>query len=226
MTELATNFTRTCVSKTCRGPEHEATAGLLCKPALLRLTRTIGEMPALFDWLSANLAPGSASTDAPVSGSRERPLPISSSVHDQAELIRQTLNGWARCVAEERDLTGPWRPLNPHSLAERDRLQRGVEMTCTVNALATFLLAHLDWAASQPWIDDLDEEMRDLARDGHAIAPTKPGRHDLPAPCPDCQTRALARWDGEDHVICRHCHAMWSEETYARLVRVLALEAS
>lgn len=216
----------TCLAKTCKGERHEAAVGHLCKPALSRLTRTIGEMPALHDWLRSNLAPGSASTEAPVSGSRERPLPISSAVHDHAEHIRQILNSWARLVAEDRNLTGPWRALNPHSLAERDRLRHGKEQTASVNALATFLLAHLDWCAHQDWIDDLDEEMRDLARDGHGIAPTKPGRHDLPAPCPDCDLMALARWDGEDHVICRNCHAMWDELEYKRLVHVLAQQAS
>lgn len=216
-----------CISKTCRGEEHEALPPLLiCKPASQRLTRTIGEMPALHDWLRANLTPGAASTDAPVSGSRERPIPLAAGVYDHAELIRQTLNGWARIVAEDRQLTGPWRSLAQDSLAERDRLARGKEQTSTVNALAVFLLAHLDWAMGQTWVDDLTEEMSDLARTGHGLAPTKPGRHDLPAPCPDCDLMALARWDGEDHVICRNCHAMWDENEYKRLVIVLSQQAS
>lgn len=45
--------------------------------------------------------------------------------------------------------------------------------------------------------------------------------HQLAAPCPQCDTRALIRRDGADQVECRLCGASWPESRYELLVRAL-----
>lgn len=45
--------------------------------------------------------------------------------------------------------------------------------------------------------------------------------HRLKAPCPNCDMRTLRRRDGEDHIRCTHCHTLWTEIEYQRLVLVL-----
>jgi hypothetical protein len=45
--------------------------------------------------------------------------------------------------------------------------------------------------------------------------------HQLAAPCPQCDTRALIRRDGADSVECRLCGASWPESRYELLVRAL-----
>jgi ribosomal protein L37AE/L43A len=45
--------------------------------------------------------------------------------------------------------------------------------------------------------------------------------HQLAAPCPTCDTRALIRRDGADKVECRMCGNAWPEARYALLARAL-----
>lgn len=45
--------------------------------------------------------------------------------------------------------------------------------------------------------------------------------HRLAAPCPHCDTRALVRRDGDDHVECSMCRSSWPEKHYQLLVRML-----
>lgn len=184
---------------------HQAEHGQLCRPAYLRLEQHLAELPARSAWLHANLAAGGAGRSDMVTGTRDKPVPIKISVHDHLELIRGTLTSWATLIAEERDLRGP---ANNH-----------------VNTTATFLVAHLDWSAHQPWINDLCSEINDLTRTAHQLAPSNPGKHHLPAPCPSCDLLALEREDGADYVECQNCGRLWQQEEYQRLVVVLAAES-
>lgn len=48
--------------------------------------------------------------------------------------------------------------------------------------------------------------------------------HQLAAPCPSCDTRALIRKDGAERVECRMCGNTWPEERYELLTRALAAD--
>lgn len=48
--------------------------------------------------------------------------------------------------------------------------------------------------------------------------------HQLAAPCPHCDARALIRRDGDDHVSCRLCGQAWPERHYALLARIVVAE--
>jgi hypothetical protein len=199
-------------------PAHGAEVGYLCRPAFSRLERQIAELPALHHWLHANLPTGggSALDPNPVSGSGDEPLPIRDTVADHLTRIVQVLSSWARMVAEERDLCGPWRPLHPDGLPERDRLRRAVEQTATLEQLATFLLAHLPWAAGQPWVDDFAGEVDELTVDAHDLVPSRPRTYRLPLPCMSCG-EMLSRRDGSD-IECRTCGRLWRVEQYPQLM--------
>ncbi len=190
-----------------RADHHPAVPGtMFCKSATERLTKTIAELPALHSWLHANLASGGGGGDK-VTGTRDKPVPINLGVHDHAEHVVFTLASWARMVAEDRGLHGP--------------------SNATPSATATFLLAHLDWIVRQDWAPDAAEEISDLSRKAHGIVPSRPERHELPAPCPadGCGYLSLVRYDGESHVRCEVCGAVWDEKEYVRLTIVLADEA-
>jgi hypothetical protein len=45
--------------------------------------------------------------------------------------------------------------------------------------------------------------------------------HQLAAPCPHCNARALVRRDGADNVVCRMCQQSWPEHHYALLARMV-----
>lgn len=80
-----------------------------------------------------------------------------------------------------------------------------MEQTATLKDLTTFLLAHLDWASEQPWVDDYATEIEDLTRTAHGLAPSRPQNYRLPAPCPSCGASELHRRDGDDFVSCLSC---------------------
>ena len=186
-------------------PEHQAEIGLLCRPGFDRLEQTIAELPALLGWLHANLASGgSGEHDGSKRTKGEPPIPIRENVHDLVTETAAVLTSWAMMIAEERQLVGP---RSPHP-----------------TATATFLVAHLPWAAQQTWIDALAVEILDLSRNGHQLAPSRPRTYRLPAPCPTCNALELHRQDGDDYVSCGSCGRLWTEAEYVRLVVVLAGE--
>ncbi len=211
----------------CLLPHHdeptEAYLGLLCRPAWKQLERQVAELPALANWLEANLAAGGKGESQKVKGTREDPIPIRPAVIDTQADMLGIVNAWARLIAEERDLQGPWRPLRSDSLAERDRLQRGIEQTASLSDLCTFLGAHLAWAAEQRWIDDLTSEIGQLTGRAQAVMPYRAERHDLNAPCPnpDCNAKSLSRYDGDSHIHCRSCHERWDQDRWDRLGLIL-----
>lgn len=204
---------------------HPATVGFLCKSGMERLTQHLAELPALAHWLHANLSGGSGSGFGDyTTGSREKPLPIKTGIADHLTQITDTVNSWARLVAEERDLRGPWRPLPSDGWPERDRLRRAVEQTASLEDLCTFLLAHLDWTVQQLWVDDFATEIEDLTSTAHGLAPSRPSKHRMAAPCPTCNAFELSRMDGDSFINCGSCGRLWTEDEYVRLALVLAAE--
>jgi hypothetical protein len=184
---------------------HEAKVGLLCQSGYDRLEQTVAELPALVGWLHANIAAGGSGQHNEAKRTKgEPPIPIRDTVHDHIVEIRGVLTSWVQLVAEERQLIGP----------------DNTDPTVT----ATYLTAHLPWAAQQLWIDDFATEILDLSRVGHGLAPSRPRHYRLPAPCPSCDALELHRQDGDDYVSCSSCGRLWTEAEYVRLVVVLAGE--
>jgi hypothetical protein len=125
---------------------------------------------------------------------------------DPRGTVHQQLVGWATLTAEQRHLSST--PTDTHTAAR-------------------LLVIHLDWAAAQPWIDDMAQEVHDAA---HAV---RRACHDLPEPplgnCPDVDPDGQAdrcggplRWS--DHtagVRCSRCGSTWSEQDLPHLLRVV-----
>lgn len=181
-----------------------ARTGLCCPRCYQRLERVLAELPATAQSLRDILgSTGQGSGDKIKRTKGSPPLPLNVSAHDHLEHLTGVVLSWTMLVAEERGLRGPDRP---------DRY-------------AGWLLSQLDWIAGQPWVDDLDDEVRDAVRVAEALARTRPGWHVLPVPCPGCAGMTLGRWDGDDHVGCP-CGERWPEGDYPRLVMVLADDLS
>lgn len=201
-----------CVAGGCDdGPELDgnlgpriARTGLLCQRHYDRLERTLAEWTATVSALRSILgSTGQGGGDKIRRTKGSPPLPLNVNAHDHLEHMTALLDSWVRLVAEERGLRGP------------DNSDR----------CSGWLLGQLPWVAAQPWVDDLDDEVRDATRIAEALARTRPGWHTLPVPCPGCQGMTLGRWDGDDHVGCP-CGERWPEEDYPRLVAVLADDLS
>jgi hypothetical protein len=205
---------RHCTGKTCDDNRDEPGTGrwtdrMLCRRCVSRLQRNLAELTWLEQWLTSNKARGSVTheheerhTKAPFP-----PLPVRVDVLDLLDGLHATITSWAMLVRDERGLRGP----------DHD----------TIPNLTAWLLGQLDWIIDQPWVDDLDDELRDRWDDVQREVPYRPGWHPLPTPCPnpDCGEHRLGRRDGSDHVECRACDERWPEDDYRRLVTVLAWEA-
>lgn len=185
-----------------------ATTGLLCTGHAKRLERLLAEMPLAHRWLRANLVPGGSGDSDKISGTKSPPAPLRIEALDQADLIEAQLLSWAENVAQDRSLKAPVRPQD----------------------CAAMLRRQVGWIAEQEWVADLIAEVGDSVNGARRIAPWEAGIHRLPAPCPQCDRMTLTRRDGDSEVACDEkmggCGAWWDEESYRRLVLILAQEAS
>jgi hypothetical protein len=203
-----------CVDPCCDdGPREEdgesrprwATEGSLCARCYGAVANRLGDLPGQAAMLRDDLGgTGNKRTSENKPTKGNPPLPLNPDIHDHLELMHATVVSWVLLVRDERNLTGP----------DRNHL----------DALAPWLLGWLPWMATQSWVGDLCEEIRDLARQADRLTGHKPRWNRLEAPCPECHAHELGRWDGADEVACGSCGRAWPESDYPWLVRLLADE--
>ncbi len=197
--------------------------------------RNLADLPRLADVLT-ELAreQGGQSAAEPVSGSRERPLPLKTAIwsfiglappgdvhtdHPEDQLgdvpLADALFSWCRLEAEEFTLTTP-------------RVRRNAPQTA-VGEFVDYLGRQHQRACSQPWADEYLTEVHALWARARTLAQDWPLVHKLPAPCPYCGLTTLRRDNGADFVYCDHrqggCSRRWVQQDYIRLVHMLVAEA-
>lgn len=163
---------------------------LLCSRCEAALTKRLAEMPARRDLLRDTLGGigGTRSSEnKPTKGNP--PVPLNIAAHDLLVDMQAKAVSWTQLVCEERGLRGP----------DQSDLR----------VLAPWLVSQVDWLIEQPWVDDLAEEMRDLARQADGLTAHRARWNRLEAPCPDCGAHELGRWDGSDDVHCLSCGMKW-----------------
>ena len=134
-------------------------------------------------------------------------MPLSASVLDvlrtEAEHLNglESMEGWCRIVIEERAFHWP---------APSETIGGRLAAACG------FLRTHLDWIATQPWVDELDNEAAILARTlRHAVEPE--GRWvRTRIPCTTDGCAGTLWWDCLDPaskvLTCRSCGDTWQPE--------------
>lgn len=181
----------------------------------------------LVRWLSHHIAPGQCGEDR-VSGSREPAAPVRldvlSMINPAAEHVTDpdgdqigppsiptTLKSWAWLIAEHRGLVYPEK--------------------AGVDELTEWLLRHLDWATTRPWVTDMMSELAELRQAAHALAPWRKHVQEMVGPCPSCGKRALIHVAGEPYIECDSrewvggCGDLWTYEEYSRHVAELVTTA-
>lgn len=172
----------------CRGcaPREAHGTSLLCGSCFHRRLRSpIRQLPTVGRWLESKLGGlRSPSLQPRMSGSHEAPVPINVDVHDHLTVMRQTLAGWARQVAEKvtpaDDGPASW----------------------TVAGSASYLDGHAGWVSSQTWVPDLMGSVGGLLSVARGLAPWEAHRIRLEASCDRCGSRSLVQFGGEDWVTC------------------------
>lgn len=192
------------------GPRLTRDGWHLCDRCAAALERRLGDLPALEDELRAILRRDGLRGQRTGSGNKptKAGAPPSEYRHDADDALtdlRDVLTSWVFMLCADHDLRGP------DLTGER----RGA-------TAARWLFVRLPALVVHDAAGDAAEEVRTLCRQAEGVARLQPGRHRLPAPCPDCGATELHRLDGEDHVLCQSCGLTWHEDDYDRLAAVLA----
>lgn len=201
----------------------------LCPVCQTTAGRAILELPT--DYVELDMLLGRTNTiGAPlVSGTRELPIPIRTSIEAVQAAILHEVCCWAESTAEVLRVT--WDTYGAGHSRPGFRVQRGSRL---LSSALSALLALRD-VVHIGWTDD--DRLEPLERDGvtgalvlldlHHRTRAVAGRtrlvHRLPAPCPRCQCTALERVDGDDVIDCRSCERRYSWDEYNRLCNALAL---
>jgi hypothetical protein len=213
---------------------------VVCRGCEARGERDLRDLPRLTrDLLAIARRPAAASFAEPVSGSREKPLPLHVGIwsfvglaspgaaihadgledrkcHDGRPPLADVLHTWCRAVADDLDVSVP-------------RVRRHTDADIAVGKFTRFLLAQHDRICALAWADEYLTEVNQLWSRARTLAQDWPLVHKLPAWCPYCATLTLRRDNGAAFVYCddRHsgCGRRWTEHDYQRLVLILVTEA-
>lgn len=141
-----------------------------------------------------------------IGASKEPPAPVNLARLDWLLETDDVVSTWLEAWVQHRGLSGP----DVYEL----------ESACA------YLHQWADELARWEPIADLWDEVADLMRRGHALAPwRRQARVCEGVPCPDCGEQALVVYGGDDVVTCYRCGGMQSRDSYSRWVRLLADEA-
>ncbi|MGI5443807.1 hypothetical protein ACQEV4_42645 [Streptomyces shenzhenensis] len=141
--------------------------------------------------------------------------PLPGSDDDGQPPITAVLGAWAGHIAYHYPAAGR----DPHGTArtqpcEQARPRRGE----TVTGWCEWLHGYLPFALTLPLAAGLHEAIGDLIHRVRALTHTTPRKHPLTAPCPKCDTFALARTDAQWDITCGECGHTLEPEAYKQHV--------
>lgn len=211
---------------------------VVCAGCTQRGWRDLRDLPGLARHV-ARIArdPHRTMTAEPVTGSRERPLPLRTAQWSYIGLgapgdvragtpadaacqigdvpLPDQLWTWCRAAADDLDFTVP-----------HVRRNRPLD---AVTAFARTLAFQHDRITELPWADEYLAAVHNLWTRTRTLAGDWPLVHELPAPCPYHGTLTLRRDNGAGFVYCDDrdggCGRRWSETDYGLLVRMWITEA-
>ena len=207
----------------CR--RRDAYEGYACGPCRSRLRTWLLEIPDLWGQLLAEpLAPsGSPGKGGPVTGSRERPIPI------RVDLFDLTHPGAAAYVQGD-DQVGHipvWVTLESWARDWSTYRAMGEHSGVGVADICRWMRERVDEMCDEhPAIDECYRDIRSLR--GALLAQL--GQVDIPdykkgVPCRQCNALALVRRNGEDFIECGECPAVLTPGEYDAWVRLMAAAA-
>lgn len=211
---------------------------VVCVGCSQRGWRDLRDLPDLAATI-AGLArdPGRSGGTEPVTGSRERPLPLRTAQWSYVGLgapgdVRADTAGdaacqvgdvplpdqlwtWCRAAADDLDFTVP-------------HVRRNRPLHAVTRFAGTLAFQH-ERITTLPWADEYLTAVHSLWTRARTLAEDWPLVHKLPAPCPYCTTLTLRRDNGAGFVYCDDrdggCSRRWSEQDYRRFVHLLVTEA-
>lgn len=202
---------RRCAVSRCRGADagyDPHAAGPVCGVCEHDGRSALRDLPRMFVALHLELGPAYSSMGERVAVSNAPAASMDLHTADVIRDLHRLLLGWESGARAALSLSPPSRISREHPVTravtllsrQYDRLlalPRGPEFVSALLHVRAVCRRALGW---------------------HVLV------HDLPAPCPTCDTLDLHRRDGDEYVYCGSCGAWWPEADYNRLVLVLAYE--
>jgi hypothetical protein len=215
--------TGSCVCCSRRDP-HE---GYACTPCRSRLRSWLSEIPDLYSQLlDEPLAPsGSPGKGGPVSGSKDRPIPIRVDLFDLTNA-----GGWPEVLDEDQVGHLPvWMTLQTWARDWSTFRAMGEAGDQSVPGLCHWMRERVDDMCDEH--EAIDEAFADIRR-LHGAMRTQLGLIDIPdykhgVPCRNqaCNALALVRPNGSDFIECQECPSVLTPGEYDTWVRALAAAA-
>lgn len=201
----------------------------LCPSCTRHAELAITALPTDYVELDMMLGRTSAIGAPLVSGTRELPIPIRTSVEAVQAAIVHEAWCWAESVAEVMRID--WDSYDTGHCRPGFRVQRAARL---LSSAVTVLLAlrdvvHIGWEdADRPVAVERDGItgallLLDLHHQTRRVAGRTRLVHRLPAPCPRCWYSALERPDGDDSITCTNCARRFTWDEYNRLCNALSM---
>jgi hypothetical protein len=191
---------------------HPRRVAALCQSCHDKVTDALTQAPALYvhgcQGVSGSSHGLTDKLSTPKPGSRS---PLRDGVLELCDALARSLLSWEAATRAALD-----RPQLPAAVRAGHGVQRAA---ATISADLAAALGPPYGVAHASHLLTLSASLRDRL----GLTPLV---HQLAAPCPNCDTRALVRRDGDDHVSCRMCGNSWPERHYALLARLLVAESS
>lgn len=213
--------TGSCVTCRRRDPHH----GFACNPCRSRLRSWLGEIPDLWEQLLAEpLSPsGSPGKGGPISGSKDRPIPIRVDLFDLTHA-----GGWPELVDEDQVGHIPvWMTLQTWARDWSTFRAMGEAGDQTVPGLCRWMWERVDDMCDEHAA--VDEAFQDIRR-LYGTLYAQLGLFEKPdykygVPCRQCNALALVRHNGSDYVECGECPAVLTPDEFDIWVRGVAAAA-
>jgi hypothetical protein len=200
----------------------------LCPTCTTTTGNAIAELPTDYTELDMLLGRTNAIGGPMVTGTRELPIPIRTSIEAVQAAILHEATCWAESTAEV--LRVRWDTHAAGHSRPGFRVQRATRLLSRALTVTLALrdVVHIGWADGEREVVerdgvagalillDLHHQTRRVAGRGHLV-------HRLPAPCPRCWCTALERPDGDDIITCAACEKRYSWDEYDRLCNALSV---
>ena len=167
-----------------------------------RAERAVAELPALYEFLGRRLVSSGATglTGLP-HGSRDPGIDLNYRVAQARTDIRNNLSTWARVAIEERSMHAP---------------------PDTVSAIAAFVVAQVEWFASQAFARQFVSDVIDDWQTARSLSdPNRTRRFEVgPCPEPDCEGVLIAQIRPKDSLLPHDvtCHLSPADEETGELL--------
>jgi hypothetical protein len=177
------------VTVTCQSCTRPVGDAFLCGGCTAQLKATLDSLPDLAAELDTTITRQAVTTQRGGPRAAEKPLPFNAAASEAAWVLRNTLSGWARVIAEEV-LAGAENGLGTINGAIRSPRKGDAVTTAQI---ALWLSAHLEQLRHHQAAGEAHDEIRGAAQAAQRAIDHPRNRHQFPVgPCPDCGAHLTA----------------------------------